>query len=96
MEYAIEFNRLVKLEMEGRSDDRAEGAEGAVAASPPLGPTAQVRQAPTDLTLSFVDEATAEGRCRRRGPDWLLADRLAACADFELPIGRTGLVHAVS
>jgi Fe-S cluster assembly scaffold protein SufB len=46
------------------------------------------RQAPSDLTLSFVDEATVRGVAAAGGdPDWLLADRLAALAGFEaLPI----------
>jgi Fe-S cluster assembly scaffold protein SufB len=46
------------------------------------------RQAPADLTLSFVDEATVRSTAGAAAdPDWLLADRLAALRTFEaLPI----------
>jgi Fe-S cluster assembly scaffold protein SufB len=66
----------------------AEGAEVAVASQPAARPTAQVRQAPTDLTLSFVDEATVRKvAAAAADPDWLLADRLAGLRGFEaLPI----------
>jgi Fe-S cluster assembly scaffold protein SufB len=45
-------------------------------------------QAPSDLTLSFVDEATVRGTAGAAAdPDWLLADRLAGLRAFEaLPI----------
>ena len=51
-------------------------------------PSAPARQAPTDLTLGFVDETTVRGVAAAAGdPDWLLADRLAALRGFEaLPI----------
>jgi Fe-S cluster assembly scaffold protein SufB len=63
-----------------------------VAAAPPATrparPAASARQAPTDLTLSFVNEATAREVAASRGdPDWLLADRLAGLRAFDaLPI----------
>jgi Fe-S cluster assembly scaffold protein SufB len=46
------------------------------------------RQAPSDLTLSFVDEATVRGVAAAGGDaEWLLADRLAGLASFAaLPI----------
>lgn len=46
------------------------------------------RQSPTDLTLSFVDEATVRGVAAAGGDaEWLLADRLAGLAAFAaLPI----------
>lgn len=61
------------------------------AAAPTAGPAASMpstRQAPTDLTLSFVDEATVREVAASRGdPDWLLADRLAGLRAFDaLPI----------
>jgi Fe-S cluster assembly scaffold protein SufB len=51
-------------------------------------PAAPARQAPTDLTLTFVDEAAVRGVAAAAGdPDWLLADRLAGLRGFEaLPI----------
>ena len=64
-------------------------AAGRPAASQPVArPTAPTRQAPTDLTLSFVDEATVRKIAAAAGdPDWLLADRLAGLHGFEtLPI----------
>ena len=47
-----------------------------------------VRQSPSDLTLSFVDEATVRGVAAAGGDaEWLLADRLAGLAAFAaLPI----------
>ena len=49
---------------------------------------APVRQGPSDLTLSFVDEATVRRTAGAAAdPDWLLTDRLAALRAFEaLPI----------
>jgi len=46
------------------------------------------RQSPTDLTLTFVDEATVRGVAAAGGDaEWLLADRLAGLATFAaLPI----------
>ena len=46
------------------------------------------RQSPSDLTLSFVDEATVRGVAAAGGDaEWLLADRLAGLAAFAaLPI----------
>src|SRR5450830_299117 len=46
------------------------------------------RQAPSDLTLSFVDETTVRGVAAAGGDaEWLLADRLAGLASFAaLPI----------
>jgi Fe-S cluster assembly scaffold protein SufB len=63
-------------------------AEGAKVAAPAARPAAPVRQAPTDLTLGFVDEATVRAAAAAAGdPDWLLADRLSALAAFQaLPI----------
>jgi Fe-S cluster assembly scaffold protein SufB len=56
----------------------ASAAPGAVA----------TRQSPSDLTLSFVDEATVRGVASAGGDaEWLLADRLAGLAAFAaLPI----------
>ena len=59
-----------------------------------LGPTRAAgagrpsRQAPTDLTISFADEATVRRQhSALREPDWLLDERLAALARFrELPV----------
>ncbi|MGZ6266192.1 MAG: SufB/SufD family protein, partial [Candidatus Limnocylindrales bacterium] len=64
------------------------GPATVVAASTPAKPAASARQAPTDLTLSFVNEATVREVAALRGdPDWLLADRLAGLRAFEaLPI----------
>ncbi len=71
----------------------AEVAEVAVATQPVAGqpaarPTPPIRQAPTDLTLSFVDEATVRAvAAAAADPAWLLADRLAGLRGFEaLPI----------
>jgi Fe-S cluster assembly scaffold protein SufB len=51
--------------------------------SRPAAPAAPVRQAPTDLTISLVDEATVRGIAAAAGDaEWLLADRLAALAAF--------------
>jgi Fe-S cluster assembly scaffold protein SufB len=64
-------------------------AEGdAAAAAPSARAVAPARQAPTDLTLSFVNEATVRAVAASRGdPDWLLADRLEGLRAFEaLPI----------
>jgi Fe-S cluster assembly scaffold protein SufB len=49
---------------------------------------AAVRQSPTDLTLSFVDEATVRAVAAAAGDaEWLLLDRLAGLAAFgELPM----------
>jgi Fe-S cluster assembly scaffold protein SufB len=46
------------------------------------------RQSPTDLTLTFVDEATVRGVAAAGGDaEWLLADRLAGLAAFAaLPV----------
>ncbi len=53
----------------------------------PLGagtPAVAARQAPTDLTLSFVDEATVRGvAVAAADPDWLLSDRLDGLRGFE-------------
>ena len=70
----------------------AEGTPIAAGGRPGAGvtarPAAPARQAPTDLTLDFVDEATVRGVVAAAGdPDWLLADRLAGLRGFEaLPI----------
>ena len=66
----------------------SEGAELAAAGQPAARPTAPARQAPTDLTLSFVDETTVRKvAAAAADPDWLLADRLAGLHGFEtLPI----------
>ena len=51
------------------------------------------RQAPSDLTITFVDEATVRAVSRAAGePDWLLADRLEALRAFAaLPIETNAL-----
>ena len=62
---------------------------GRTAASQPAARTpAPARQAPTDLTLTFVDEATVRDvAAAAADPDWLLADRLTGLRAFEeLPI----------
>jgi Fe-S cluster assembly scaffold protein SufB len=55
---------------------------------PAARPAAALRQAPTDLTLAFVDEDTVRGVARAAGDaEWLLADRLAGLSLFgTLPI----------
>ena len=54
----------------------------------PAPPPAPIRQAPSDLTLTFVDEATVRGVAAAAGDaEWLLADRLAGLEAFAaLPI----------
>jgi Fe-S cluster assembly scaffold protein SufB len=54
---------------------------------------APVRQAPTDLTLAFVDEATVRGTAAAGGDaEWLLADRLKGLAAFAaLPVETNAL-----
>jgi Fe-S cluster assembly scaffold protein SufB len=66
---------------EGAATNRVAGA----AAAPKR---AASRQAPTDLTLSFVDEPTVRALAAAAGePDWLLAERLEGLRAFEaLPI----------
>ena len=66
----------------------AQATEAAAAIRPAARPMAPVRQAPTDLTLSFVDEATVRDiAAAASDPEWLLADRLAGLRGFEdLPI----------
>lgn len=51
-------------------------------------PAAPARQAPSDLTLSFVDEATVRSTAGAAAdPEWLLADRLEGLRAFDaLPI----------
>ena len=67
-------------------------AEGEKAAAAPTAGSSvsrpSARQAPTDLTLSFVDEATVRELAASRGdPEWLLAARLAGLRAFDaLPI----------
>ncbi len=60
----------------------------AAAAAPSARAVAPTRQAPTDLTLSLVNEATVRAVAASRGdPDWLLADRLEGLRAFDaLPI----------
>ena len=62
-------------------------------AKPPARPAAvganrRPRQSPTDLTLTFADEATVRRQSKLlEEPGWLLDERLAALARFaELPI----------
>jgi Fe-S cluster assembly scaffold protein SufB len=67
----------------------AEGARVAGATAAAAAPTGvAARQAPTDLTLSFVDEATVRAvSAAGAEPEWLLADRLAGLGSFEtLPV----------
>ena len=54
----------------------------------PATPPSPIRQAPSDLTLSFVNEATVRGVAAAAGDaEWLLADRLAGLEAFAaLPI----------
>jgi len=63
-------------------------AKRETAVSEPIAPATPARQAPSDLTLSFVDEATVRSTAGAAAdPDWLLADRLAGLAAFDaLPI----------
>jgi Fe-S cluster assembly scaffold protein SufB len=75
--------------MSSKAGPTAEVASVAgAAAAPATAAAVAARQGPSDLTLSFVDEATVRGVAAAGGdPDWLLADRLAALAAFEaLPI----------
>jgi hypothetical protein len=62
-------------------------AEGSVEEAAPR-PVRVARQAPTDLTITFVDEATVRRSSESLDePDWLLADRLQALTLFEaLPV----------
>jgi Fe-S cluster assembly scaffold protein SufB len=62
-------------------------ARAAVAAATLARPS-PVRQAPTDLTLTFADEATVRGvAAAAADPDWMLADRLEGLRRFEaLPL----------
>src|SRR5665811_151954 len=67
----------------------AEGAPAAHVTGAAATPTSVAsRQAPTDLTLSFVDDATVRAVSAAAGdPDWLLAERLEGLRAFEaLPI----------
>jgi Fe-S cluster assembly scaffold protein SufB len=70
----------------------AEGAQAAPAtgatAAASARPAAIARQAPTDLTLAFVNETTVREVAAARGdPGWLLADRLEGLRAFDaLPI----------
>ena len=83
-------------ESDASADPRVRAQEGvkvALAAQPTADqpaarPQAPARQAPTDLTLGFVDETTVRGvAAAAADPDWLLADRLAGLHGFEaLPI----------
>ncbi|MGD0248768.1 MAG: SufD family Fe-S cluster assembly protein, partial [Candidatus Limnocylindrales bacterium] len=61
-------------------------AHAAGAAAPPAAVAS--RQAPSDLTLGFVDEATVRSTAAAAAdPDWLLVDRLAGLTAFgTLPI----------
>jgi Fe-S cluster assembly scaffold protein SufB len=71
-----------------------EGARVAAAAVKPA-PTRATpsRQAPDELTMSFVDEATVRSISRAaKDPAWLLADRLAGLRAFEaLPVESNSL-----
>ena len=66
----------------------SEGKAAAASQSAAPTRTAPARQAPTDLTLSFVDEATVRSvAVAAADPEWLLADRLEGLRRFEvLPI----------
>ncbi|HEX8939136.1 MAG TPA: SufD family Fe-S cluster assembly protein [Candidatus Limnocylindrales bacterium] len=66
---------------------------GASAARGTAAPGRPPRQAPTDLTLAFADEATVRATSAALGePDWLLADRLTALGRFAaLPIEANAL-----
>jgi Fe-S cluster assembly scaffold protein SufB len=65
-------------------------SEGAAAPVTPSSahPPRPARQAPTDLTLSFIDESNVRALSAATGePEWLLADRLAGLKAFAtLPI----------
>jgi len=68
---------------------RAPAAPALGAAAPAAaGPARAAPQAPTDLTLTFVDEATVRAVSSANGEaDWLLTDRLEGLRRFEaLPI----------
>jgi Fe-S cluster assembly scaffold protein SufB len=60
----------------------------AVSKAAATAPTRKAPQAPSDLTLSFVDEGSVRGvAAATSAAEWLLADRLAALAAFDaLPI----------
>ncbi len=48
---------------------------------------APARQAPSDLTISFMDESSVHAVAAAGDPDWLVADRLAGLAAFDaLPV----------
>jgi Fe-S cluster assembly scaffold protein SufB len=55
-----------------------------VAVARPAAPAAPARQAPADLSLGFVNEATVRELAASRGdPHWLLADRLEGLRAFD-------------
>jgi Fe-S cluster assembly scaffold protein SufB len=68
-------------------------AEGVPAVTAGSARPRTARQAPTDLTLSFVDEANVRAVAAAAGDsEWLLADRLAGLRAFEaLPIESNSL-----
>jgi len=64
------------------ADEAAPTSPAGVARAPR--PSRTPRQAPTDLTLTFTDEASLRARSEALAePEWLLADRLEALARFE-------------
>jgi Fe-S cluster assembly scaffold protein SufB len=72
---------------------QAQGAASAAPTASTVRAAAPARQGPTDLTLSFVDEATVRATAKAaRDPAWLLADRLAGLEAFEaLPLESNSL-----
>ena len=68
------------------ADPQAAAAAPAAPAAP--APATAIHRGPTDLTLSFVDDATVRLTAAAAGDaEWLLADRLAGLAAFDaLPI----------
>ena len=87
MEYAIEFNRLVKLEMEGVA--RMTGPAAEVPEASAAGRPRPARRGPADLPFDFADRALARALAsEREEPSWLREDRLAAFGAYDEPARR--------
>ena len=84
MEYAIEFNRLVKLEMEGRSGDGGRRALDLGRRARPGRRAGRRRTCRSQGVDRVLVEAVADAHAE---PGWLREDRLAALAAFDaLPV----------
>ena len=85
MEYAIEFNRLVKLEMEVA---RMTAPTANAAGDAPIAPNRPSRRGTADIPFRFPDRGLAEAlAAEREEPDWLQAVRMAGFNAYEaLPV----------